>query len=325
MEESAPQQTQDLEYPGPTEEQGGIRRRLRDRELLKKRKAEAEEKETNQWLFGEESPRKRARAETKGRRGRPRKAEIRPAPDAAVLAEGAPAVVVLVPAPQEALTSSGTDAQGSRPADLPEQGPVLSDLLVPSQVVATAAFDSPPVAAPAIPIRPDLVPIAAVPVDSTPTLAPLLVVASSTAADSDPVIQVAQELDNRTPTLATPSVVAPVGPDPVAVDPTSLLPSTVSTSETLNPQESLVVSDDSAVTRADAAPPSTVPSLEVTISITPQNPVVIEDEGPDETEDFPQSQEDEGVMPLNSTTEQNQKFLTQSSALPQQQEYPNGN
>lgn len=31
---------------------GGIRRRLRDRDLLRKRKAEAEEKETNQWVFG---------------------------------------------------------------------------------------------------------------------------------------------------------------------------------------------------------------------------------------------------------------------------------
>lgn len=31
---------------------GGIRRRLRDRDLLRKRKAEAEAKETNQWVFG---------------------------------------------------------------------------------------------------------------------------------------------------------------------------------------------------------------------------------------------------------------------------------
>lgn len=31
---------------------GGIRRRLRDRDLLRKRKAEAEQKETNQWVFG---------------------------------------------------------------------------------------------------------------------------------------------------------------------------------------------------------------------------------------------------------------------------------
>lgn len=31
---------------------GGIHRRLRDRDLLRKRKAEAEEKETNQWVYG---------------------------------------------------------------------------------------------------------------------------------------------------------------------------------------------------------------------------------------------------------------------------------
>lgn len=40
----------------PTEikdsDEGGIRRRLRDRDLLKKRKAEAEEKATNQWVYG---------------------------------------------------------------------------------------------------------------------------------------------------------------------------------------------------------------------------------------------------------------------------------
>lgn len=32
--------------------EGGIRRRLRDRDLLRKRKAEAQEKATNQWVYG---------------------------------------------------------------------------------------------------------------------------------------------------------------------------------------------------------------------------------------------------------------------------------
>lgn len=82
MEESVQQQPQqepeqpDLEYKSQNEDQGDIRRRLRDRDLLKKRKAEAEEKETDQWDFGTESPRKRGRSGAKrgrGRRGRPRK------------------------------------------------------------------------------------------------------------------------------------------------------------------------------------------------------------------------------------------------------------
>ncbi|CAB1436416.1 unnamed protein product [Pleuronectes platessa] len=66
MEETLQQEKQETE--------GGIRRRLRDRDLLRKRKAEAEEKETNQ----EERQRKRSRADEKSgtkRRGRPRKSE----------------------------------------------------------------------------------------------------------------------------------------------------------------------------------------------------------------------------------------------------------
>ncbi|XP_077462061.1 hemogen isoform X2 [Stigmatopora argus] len=56
------------------EEQGGIGRRLRDRELLKRRRAEAEEKETYQ----SESPKKRRKYERRRsntKRGRPKKTE----------------------------------------------------------------------------------------------------------------------------------------------------------------------------------------------------------------------------------------------------------
>ncbi|XP_067259464.1 hemogen isoform X1 [Chanodichthys erythropterus] len=56
-------------------DEGGIRLRLRDRDLLKKRKAEAEEKATNQWVYGAQSL-KRAKKKTNstpGRKGRPRK------------------------------------------------------------------------------------------------------------------------------------------------------------------------------------------------------------------------------------------------------------
>uniref|UniRef100_A0A096LYV2 Hemogen n=1 Tax=Poecilia formosa TaxID=48698 RepID=A0A096LYV2_POEFO len=82
MEETSQQENlQEVENKIQLEEEfvsGGIRRRLRDRELLRKRKAEAEEKETNQWVFGVESQRKRSRGENKSgtkRRGRPRKTD----------------------------------------------------------------------------------------------------------------------------------------------------------------------------------------------------------------------------------------------------------
>ncbi|KAG5285872.1 hypothetical protein AALO_G00008420 [Alosa alosa] len=51
------------ERKDPNDEEGGIRRRLRDRDLLKKRKAEAEEKATNQWVYGAQSKRQRGRRE----------------------------------------------------------------------------------------------------------------------------------------------------------------------------------------------------------------------------------------------------------------------
>lgn len=71
QQEPLPEQP-DVEYKIQNEDQGDIRRRLRDRDLLKKRKAEAEEKETDQWDFGTESPKKRG-AKRGRRRGRPRK------------------------------------------------------------------------------------------------------------------------------------------------------------------------------------------------------------------------------------------------------------
>eukprot|EP00064_Thunnus_orientalis_P017376 superscaffoldBa00003668_g17457 len=105
MEETLQQGKPESEYKNQNEEEGGIRRRLRDRDLLRKRKAEAEEKETNQWVFGVESQRKRPRAEQRSgsrKRGRPRKSEPTPeisfTQEETAPAQEAPAVVV-VPEP----------------------------------------------------------------------------------------------------------------------------------------------------------------------------------------------------------------------------------
>ncbi|XP_058496887.1 fibrous sheath CABYR-binding protein isoform X2 [Solea solea] len=101
MEDTLQQEKQELDFPNPNEDQGGIRCRLRDRDLLRKRKAEAEQKETNQVA----SQRKRSRGDEKSgtkMRGRPRKTEptvMMPIIQGeSALAHESPAVVV-VPEP----------------------------------------------------------------------------------------------------------------------------------------------------------------------------------------------------------------------------------
>ncbi|XP_068445362.1 hemogen isoform X2 [Clinocottus analis] len=98
MEETLQQEKPELEYQHSNEDQGGIHRRLRDRNLIRKRKAEAEEKETNQV----QSQRKKPRPESSiKRRGRPKKNE--PTPEISTIQEEAvpqeaPALVVPEPA-----------------------------------------------------------------------------------------------------------------------------------------------------------------------------------------------------------------------------------
>ncbi|XP_036407770.1 pollen-specific leucine-rich repeat extensin-like protein 1 isoform X2 [Megalops cyprinoides] len=72
--ETLEKDTTQSEYKQPDENEGGILRRLRDRDLLRKRRAEAEEKA----IYQVQSKRKRERREVKsgsGRKGRPRKSE----------------------------------------------------------------------------------------------------------------------------------------------------------------------------------------------------------------------------------------------------------
>ncbi|XP_029909722.1 cyclin-dependent kinase inhibitor 1C isoform X5 [Myripristis murdjan] len=174
MEEALEKEKQELEYKNPDDNQGGIRRRLRDRDLLRKRKAEAEEKETNQWVYGVESRRKRPRGEEKsstGKRGRPRKTESTPeipvTQEQPALVQGAPAVVV-VPEPVEVtpaqslssltpLLTAGRDPLESQPTYVPAAPapiPVLASVQIP---VGTPLLTSPPAPAPA-PTAADLTP-----------------------------------------------------------------------------------------------------------------------------------------------------------------------
>ncbi|KAI3353099.1 hypothetical protein L3Q82_019668, partial [Scortum barcoo] len=197
MEDTLQQEKQELEYKNPNEEQGGILRRLRDRDLLRKRKAEAEEKETNQWVLGVESQRKRPRAEDKGgakKRGRPRKVE--PTPEiSAIQAEAAapqeaPAVVV-VPKPAEVipdqtsgalLTSLAVESQPASalagPASLPVFGSVQSPIFPPSVVspsvpapLPTNVLDLTPIPVQDLAPAPDAVPVPALSQAPAPALA----------------------------------------------------------------------------------------------------------------------------------------------------------
>ncbi|KAM7009152.1 uncharacterized protein hemgn isoform 2-T2 [Tautogolabrus adspersus] len=134
MEETSQQDKQESDYKNPNEDQGGIRRRLRDRDLLRKRKAEAEEKETNQ----EESPRKRQRAENKSgakRRGRPRKseptAEISVCQEQTAVPQEATAVL---PEPVEVIPDQASGFLESKPASVltaPPPLPVFGSLQNP--------------------------------------------------------------------------------------------------------------------------------------------------------------------------------------------------
>ncbi|XP_033891989.2 hemogen-like isoform X1 [Acipenser ruthenus] len=70
------------ERDDPNDNRGGISSRLRDRDLLKKRKAEAEGKATYQWVHGEQSRKKRQRQEKKSssRRYQRRNKTLEPEP-----------------------------------------------------------------------------------------------------------------------------------------------------------------------------------------------------------------------------------------------------
>ncbi|XP_070794593.1 hemogen isoform X1 [Pituophis catenifer annectens] len=67
----------------------GISHRLRDRELLRKRRAEAEEKDTQQWVLGEQKRHKRARKGRATGKGRGRRQTPQPEPQPELQSEEA--------------------------------------------------------------------------------------------------------------------------------------------------------------------------------------------------------------------------------------------
>ncbi|XP_075888541.1 hemogen isoform X2 [Nelusetta ayraudi] len=298
MAELAQQERQELEYKEPNEDQGGIRRRLRDRDLLRKRKAEAEEKETNQ----EESLRKRQAGDRSGtkKRGRPRKTE--PTPDISLVQEEAPVpqeapAVVVVPEAAEKVPDQILGAQSQLPATESQPTTVRA---APLSVFGSA-------------LRPLFAKDLAPPVPANPIQAPLL--ASVPATDPTK--------DEDTGSVAVQDLVPPPAPAPAPeLDDAPVL----ALSQEPNPPNP----------STDSPAPSTAlsgigPLFTESREWESRNQVTIEDLGPDEEEDIalPQGKiendgNDSSGAPSNNISEQNKvpSFSTISSPPPPQEYLP---
>ncbi|KAG9275754.1 hemogen [Astyanax mexicanus] len=152
MEETFEKESLPVEEKAPDEDQGGIGRRLRDRDLLRKRKAEAEEKATNQWVYGAQS-RKRARKEpssTAGKKGRPRKnaVPVEPQPEP----EPEPEPVVLQTSEQPEILRT--------PEEVPAvQIPLLDPVPAPAPVLQLIPLPEPVPVTPPKPAEPLIIPV----------------------------------------------------------------------------------------------------------------------------------------------------------------------
>ncbi|XP_024145455.1 skin secretory protein xP2 isoform X1 [Oryzias melastigma] len=359
MEETPQQERQELEDKIQNEEEGGIRRRLRDRDLLRKRKAEAEEKETYQWVFGVESQRKRSRTQngTK-RRGRPRKIE----PQLTVVQEEAPdtqftpAVVV---APEPAADASEQISAFLAPYLVKESTPapalappVLAGPAPGLDFAQSSVFDS--TLPPSAPLNPALV--TSSPKDLAPTSdgAPALSLATGLGPASVPVFGPSPvPAPSLAPLFGPPPVPAPVlGPAPPVPGPApapgpasvfapapALLqesppaPASVSARAPASPPASALLQDSAP---APASVPPSVPSQLENLYVESGRggnleQVQIEDLGPDEEEDASASPEKGADADLKETTlitapEQNKMFSLQSLSSPSvPQQYLPGN
>ncbi|MED6254364.1 hypothetical protein ATANTOWER_024064 [Ataeniobius toweri] len=338
MEETSQQEKiQEPENKSQNEEEGGIRRRLRDRELLRKRKAEAEEKETNQV----ESQRKRSRAENNRgakRRGRPRKSD--PILQFPVIQEEAgDLAVVVVPAPADVIsdqilssqnTMLGVESQQVPNLDATPPVPVLE--LARNSVFGKLDVDSAPVpvqdSAQAVPV-----PIQASYAVPGPVQAsyapPVPVKASCVVPNPAPALNdvpVQRQAPDDVPVQLQAPYDVPVqlqAPDDVPVP--VQFPDTV-----------LVrASSQDSVPAAALAPPS-APSRVETLYTESRgretlDQVLIEDLGPDDEDDISPSQNNRADKGLNetqlmNTAEQNKTYSVPTlSSPPLPQEYLPGN
>ncbi|KAK6324717.1 hypothetical protein J4Q44_G00040590 [Coregonus suidteri] len=150
MEGTLDKEKPELEYDDNLDDnQGGIRRQLRDRDLLKKRKAEAEEKATNQVESRRKRVRGREEKSSSGRRGRPRKTDPTPELPASQEEPEQEAVIVKVvskpvevtPAPTLISLSPFLPVDPSPPESLPAYVPPVPapiPILAPAPVLVVA-------------------------------------------------------------------------------------------------------------------------------------------------------------------------------------------
>ncbi|XP_029996080.1 pollen-specific leucine-rich repeat extensin-like protein 1 isoform X2 [Sphaeramia orbicularis] len=285
MEEPLQQEIQELDDKNPNEDQGGIRHRLRDRELLRKRRAEAEEKETNQ----EESQRKRSRAGQKSgarKRGRPRKTEASVetavTQDDTTVAQEPPAVVV-IPEPVEVISDQ---TQSS---------------LTPLFTVGEVALESQP-----IPVTPAPVPMLA----SLQTPDPAPPQSSPAPVPVDPI-----------PALGSPSVPVSVPAEVLEPPPIPVQESSPAPEAGLLPS----FAEAPVPASAPPPPPSDPPQVKAFYTETQDrealDQVLIEDLGPDEEEDIYPSQdksvdEDLSDKALNGASEQTKIFSNPTLSSP---------
>ncbi|XP_077427227.1 hemogen isoform X2 [Vanacampus margaritifer] len=329
---------QEIEYKSQNEEdQGGIRRRLRDRELLKRRRAEAEEKETYQL----ESLGKRQKVEPRRgakRRGRPRKTDC--TPESSFSQEGqiadpeAPAVVVLPQSvdviPGLALDSLPTVTSGTpEPVSPSLPNPVLTP--IPSvALVSPPGLDSPPISQD-LSIAPDVFPspIAVLPAPSqdlsmVPDVFPspiavLPALAQDLATISDPTSAPELALPSTAvlPDLSTTPDQA-LAPDSDLIPPPTAVPLTPVQDPSTVPASAPDVVPVSALSRVPVSealgPPAAAPQWAESPSTELQDrenvdQVLVEDLGADELKnDGPPTQdktadEDVSKNPLNSEAE----------------------
>ncbi|XP_074520025.1 uncharacterized protein hemgn isoform X2 [Halichoeres trimaculatus] len=297
MEGTSQQENQELEYKNPEEDQGGIRRRLRDRDLLRKRKAEAEAKETNQ----EESQRKRPRAENKSgakRRGRPRKTE--PTPEISVSQEevAVPQVAPIgLPEPAEVTPDQTSGSLESQPASV---------LAAPAPLQLFGSFQN-PVFGPAL--------TSPAPGDPTPPL----ISPSGPSPSSTKILDTAQiPIQELAPVLAlAPGAVPVPASDQDLVKEPGLVPVEIPVPPAAPGPQSAPAQVETPYTGAQGK--------------EALNKVIIEDLGPDEEEDITlseekQDDEDLSGTPSFSAPEQSKIFSVPTlSSQPPPPEYLPGN
>ncbi|XP_067106495.1 uncharacterized protein hemgn isoform X1 [Osmerus mordax] len=330
MEESS---QKELEYEDPDENEGGIRRRLRDRDLLRKRRAEAEQKATNQWVYWMQSRKKRARGEDRGgsgKRGRPKKAETLPG---LLAAEEEPGPLpdpqpVALPAVVEPLGVSMTTSVSLLPGRPPETPtpPEPQPAHVPRPPAQgppkPTPYSSLPMPFPAPDLLPVIVPALAPDSASTSTLAPVLAPAF-TLTPASALTSVFTPTSAFTPTLASDSSSSPALAPSFAITPAPPpAPASPPTSPPASPP-------------APAFPAPAPSPMETLYTEPPEGerlaPVLLEELGPDEKQDLAPSPDHPGQGLLEEASievpEQNASFSrpTYSSSAPQYEYFPGSN